>query len=73
MLEGWSAGYTNHALQPCTQVERCQSLVLGSTERFFALRLPIGRPAPGHHVVLHRVAANSELAGNPFAIPTPAR
>ena len=38
-------------------------------ERLFALRLSIGRPAPGRDVVLHRVAADPELSGNPFATP----
>ena len=38
-------------------------------ERLFALRLSIGRPAAGRDIVLHRVAANPELSGNPFATP----
>ncbi len=35
----------------------------------FALRLPIRCPAAGRDVLLHRVAADPELPGNPFATP----
>ncbi|WGR93072.1 hypothetical protein MTX26_24630 [Bradyrhizobium sp. ISRA443] len=39
-----------------------------ASERLFALRLSIGRRAAGRNVV-HGVAANPELPGNPFATP----